>query len=109
MSKCVKINKTTLMYMGIHFTDKYSLLHFSSGIICYYWSISLIGWFIIHMLYEIIENQPYIVKIIDTIPIWPGGKKFSDKPINMVGDQFYAVLGWIFTHYYMKFVYGGYV
>lgn len=95
--------------MGIYFTDKYSLLHFSSGIISYYWGFSLKFWFILHMLFEIIENRPNVIKIIDRITIWPGGKKFPDSPINMLGDQFYAVLGWIFAHYYIKLIYGSYI
>ena len=38
--------------MCIYFTDKYSLLHFASGVIVYYWNISFISWFIIHALVE---------------------------------------------------------
>lgn len=95
--------------MGIYFTDKFSLLHFSSGIIAYYWNISLIYWFIFHALYEYVENRPNIVKLIDKITIWPGGKKSSDFIINNIGDQFYATLGWLFTHYYLEYFYGGYL
>jgi hypothetical protein len=94
--------------MGIYFTDKYSLLHFVSGIVAYYWNIKFIYWFIIHAIYEAVENIPTVVKLIDNIPIWPGGKKYSDKIINRIGDQFYAILGWIFTHLYLNIIYGGY-
>lgn len=94
--------------MGIYFTDKFSLLHFASGINAYYWNFSLIAWFIIHLLYELIENSPNIYKHIDKIPLWPGGKKSPDTIINSLGDQFYSILGWIFTHYYIKYLYGGY-
>ena len=94
--------------MGIYFTDTFSLLHFASGIIAYYWNVSIVQWFIFHMLYEIIENRPNIVKMIDTFPLWPGGKKNPDLIINSLGDQFYSILGWIFTHYYLLYVYGGY-
>ncbi len=89
--------------MGIHFTDKYSLLHFASGIIAYYWSISFVLWFIIHLLYEYIENTEQGMKIINKIKIWPGGKEKSDKILNSIGDQFYALLGWIFTHFILSF------
>jgi hypothetical protein len=92
--------------MGIYFTDKFSLLHFASGIIAYYWNISFIKWFIIHLLFELTENRPTIVKYIDKIPLWPGGKKSPDLPINSIGDQFYSVLGWWFTHIYLEYVYG---
>jgi len=95
--------------MGIYFTDKYSLLHFASGIIAYYWNFSLIVWFISHALYEYIENIPTIVKLIDNIPLWPGGKKYPDNIINRFGDQFYAILGWIFTHIYLTTIYGKYI
>lgn len=94
--------------MGIYFTDKYSLLHFSSGVIAYYWNISFIYWFIFHALYEFIENIPTIVKLIDKIKYWPGGKKTSDLLINNIGDQFYAIIGWIFTHYFLNYFYHGY-
>ena len=60
--------------MGVYFTDKFSLLHFVSGIIAYYWNISLFNWFIIHLVFELTENMPKMVKIIDKIPFWPGGK-----------------------------------
>jgi len=94
--------------MGIYFTDKYSLLHFSTGIIAYYWNVNILYWFIIHAIYEIVENKPNVVKMIDTIPFWPGGKKSSDAVINSIGDQFYALLGWTFTHIYLNAIYGGY-
>jgi hypothetical protein len=94
--------------MGIYFTDKFSLLHFASGIIAYYWNFSLIGWFIFHLLYEILENLPNVYKFIDIIPLWPGGKKYPDSIINRVGDQVYSMTGWIFTHYYIKYLYGSY-
>jgi hypothetical protein len=89
--------------MGIHFTDKYSLLHFASGIIAYYWSISFVLWFIIHLLYEYIENTEQGMKIINKIKIWPGGKEESDKILNSIGDQFYALLGWVFTYFILTF------
>jgi len=94
--------------MGIYFTDKYSLLHFASGIIAYYWNITIFYWFIFHAMYEVIENRPTVVKMIDRIPLWPGGKKSPDKIINSIGDQFYAILGWLFTHVYLTSLYGGY-
>jgi hypothetical protein len=95
--------------MGIYFTDKFSLLHFASGIIAYYWNISLYKWFIIHLLFEFTENRKTIIKYIDKITLWPGGKKKSDTIINSLGDQFYSILGWIFTHYYIEKIYGGYI
>ena len=95
--------------MGIYFTDKFSLLHFASGIIAYYWNINFFNWLIFHSIYEFIENRPISIKIIDSIPIWPGGKKSADSYINSIGDNFYALLGWIFTHYFLNIIYGGYI
>jgi hypothetical protein len=90
--------------MGFHFTDKYSLLHFATGIIAYYWSISFVLWFIIHLLYEYIENTEQGIKIINKIKIWPGGKDSPDTILNRVGDQFYALLGWLFAYFILNFV-----
>jgi hypothetical protein len=89
--------------MGIHFTDKYSLLHFASGIIAYYWGISFMLWFIIHLLFEYVENTNIGMKIINKIKMWPGGKEKSDTILNRIGDQFYGLLGWIFTFFILKF------
>jgi hypothetical protein len=89
--------------MGIYFTDKYSLLHFTNGIIAYYWNISFTLWFILHLLYEYIENTQQGIKIINKIKLWPGGKEKPDTIINNIGDQFYGMLGWIFTYFILDF------
>ncbi len=81
--------------MGYAFTDKFSLLHFATGIIAYFWGVSLSLWFLLHGMFEIIENTEQGVRFIDTnVPLWPGGKQSSDTLVNMVGDQIYAILGW---------------
>jgi hypothetical protein len=37
--------------------------------------------------------------IIDTyLTFWPGGKKQADSITNMIGDQFFAMLGWMIAH-----------
>jgi len=84
--------------MGLYFTDKYSLLHFAVGIVIYFWNITFVTWFIIHMLFEYIENTNYGIKLINNFPYWPGGKDHSDSLINNVGDHFYALLGWFVAH-----------
>ena len=86
-----------IVYMGTQFTDKFSLLHFASGIIAYYWGISVLTWFLIHLIYEYIENTVYGMKLINKITLWPGGKECADTFVNSMGDQFYSLLGWIFT------------
>lgn len=81
--------------MGLYFTDKFSLLHFAVGIIVYYWNMSFILWFIVHMIFEYVENTKYGMNIINNFAHWPGGKDRADSLINSLGDQFYAVLGWV--------------
>jgi hypothetical protein len=80
--------------MGLYFTDKFSLLHFAVGIIVYYWNMSFILWFIVHMIFEYIENTKYGMSAINKFVYWPGGKDHPDSLINSLGDQFYALLGW---------------
>lgn len=85
--------------MGRLFTDKFSLLHFATGIIVYYWGMSFTWWFILHALYEYLENTPTGMKYINLIKMWPGGKNEKDTIVNSIGDQFYALLGWVFSWY----------
>jgi hypothetical protein len=84
--------------MGIFFTDKFSLLHLATGIVVYYWSMSFILWFSIHVLFEIIENTTWGMSLINRITLWPGGKNEADSILNQIGDQFYASLGWLIAH-----------
>lgn len=84
--------------MGKYFTDRFSLLHIASGIISYYWSISLYVWFIIHLIFEYLENTRIGMKLINTLPIWPGGKDEADNIINRIGDQVYALVGWFLAY-----------
>jgi hypothetical protein len=80
--------------MGTVFTDKYSLLHFATGVVVYYWGMSLTAWIIIHIIYEYVENTQLGIKIINKITLWPGGKDKPDMLINRIGDIFYGLLGW---------------
>jgi len=85
--------------MGKLFYDKFSLLHLASGIIAYYWNIPFIHWFIIHAIFEIIENTDQGVHFIDTyLKIWPGGKKSPDTYLNSVGDQIFSIIGWLIPY-----------
>jgi hypothetical protein len=86
--------------MGIDFVDRYSLLHFAVGIVVYYFDIGLFEWFLIHTLFEIIENSKVGVKFINNYLIWfwPGGKDKADSVINSVGDVFFGLLGWIVAY-----------
>ena len=80
--------------MGRQFSDKYSLLHFSAGIYAYFFNISFVIWFLLHMIYELVENTDYSIKLINKLPYWPGRKEEPDSTLNSIGDQFYAIIGW---------------
>jgi len=89
--------------MGNLFADQYSLLHFSVGVIAYFWKISFANWFMIHIIFEILENSQPVMKfvnkyLVDKYYIWPGGKDKADSVINSIGDQTFAMLGWIFAY-----------
>jgi len=83
--------------MGTTFLDKYSVLHFATGIIAYFLGLSFWAWFLLHGLFELIENQPFAMRFINSHLgwFWPGGKDYADFPINSVGDQISALLGWL--------------
>lgn len=88
------------------FTDQFSLLHFATGIVAYYIGLSLPVWFLLHAAFEIFEDTEFGVRIINKVfkNIWPGGgKRVPDSFVNSeLGDNFYAVLGWIFSWYIHK-------
>jgi len=85
--------------MGTRFTDEYSLLHLACGIVVYYWNVSFIWWFIIHLLFEYAENTSTGMTLINRITLWPGGKDHADNYTNSLGDQFYASIGWLFADF----------
>lgn len=86
--------------MGTKFTDKYSLLHFATGIVAFYWNIGLNMWIFLHILFEYVENTTSGMFIINKyITYWPGGKNFADSITNSIGDTIYAILGWLLAKY----------
>ena len=80
--------------------DGYSLLHFSVGIVAYYWGVPLIMWMLAHIIFEIIENTKTGRNIINTyFSMWPGGKPSADTFINsMIGDNLSTMLGWLIAY-----------
>lgn len=81
--------------MGYRLFDKYSLLHFAVGIILYFFNFSLLDVFILHTIFEIVENTQFGMHIINTyISFWPGGKESADAFINSVGDTISVIFGW---------------
>lgn len=83
--------------MGNRIFDQYSLLHFSVGVVAYFIGIDFWVWFILHMIFEIVENSDQGINLINNNLsfFWPGGKERSDAVINSVGDQISAMLGWL--------------
>jgi hypothetical protein len=98
--------------MGNILLDQYSLLHFSSGVIFYFFNISFILWNILHIFFEYIENTNIGIKIINKylIDIWPGGKPAPDTIINISGDIIIGAFGWLFSYFldYLGTKYGWY-
>jgi len=81
--------------MGNQFVDQYSILHFATGVIAYFWGVSGTKWFIIHVGFELIENTEVGMKFInENLTFWPGGKPRADDFVNMVGDTVSAMAGW---------------
>lgn len=86
--------------MGHSVFDQYSILHFATGIIAYFWGISLYLTTAIHILFELFENTTSGKKIINRyITIWPGGKTHSDSLVNSISDTIFTIIGWLFSYY----------
>ena len=81
--------------MGKQLLDQYSLLHYSSGVVAYFWNIPFSIWFIIHFGFELGENTDQGMKFINSFKLWPGGKPHKDSWLNILGDNVSAMLGWI--------------
>jgi hypothetical protein len=89
--------------MGVKLFDQYTYLHFAVGIVVYFFDISILQWIVLHTIFEIIENTPMGMNIINTyITFWPGGKPRADTIINSFGDTIGAVIGWISAYYLVK-------
>ena len=89
--------------MGTLYFDQYTYLHFSVGVIVYFWNISLVNWIVLHTIFEFLENTQMGVNIINKyIVFWPGGKPKPDSIINRIGDTSGAILGWLSAYYLDK-------
>ncbi len=87
--------------MGYYFIDKYSLLHFSVGILWNYAGLDLISLIVLHILFEIVENTKIGMKFINNyFTLWPGGKEHADSFINSTTDVLFSILGWLFYKNY---------
>ena len=81
--------------MGNQFLDQYSILHFATGCIAYFWGVPALPWFLAHVTFEIAENtKPGMDFINNNMAWWPGGKPRADNLENIVGDNFATMIGW---------------
>ena len=81
--------------MGIYLFDQYSLLHFATGVIVYFFGVKWYIWILVHTLFEIIENTDEGMLFINTwLKFWPGGKPWADSRLNSLGDTISAIIGW---------------
>ena len=81
--------------MGNQLLDQYSILHFATGVVAYFWDIGFITWTLFHGAFELVENTPQGMKFINTnLTWWPGGKPKADAWINILGDNLSAMSGW---------------
>jgi hypothetical protein len=86
--------------MGFNAFDQYSLLHFSMGVVAYFWSISLFVLIVIHIVFEYVENTQWGMNIINTyFTMWPGGKPYPDNLLNQASDVVFSVIGWVVAYY----------
>ena len=82
--------------MGKSILDKYSILHFSVGILWYYLGFDIISLFILHSIFEIVENSKSGMFIINKyFKLWPGGKPTPDSKINSISDISISLIGFI--------------
>ncbi len=71
-------------------------MHFSVGIILYFWKVSFINTVLLHTFYEVfIDNTDLGAKFINKIKIWTGGKKSRDTPQNSFGDTIFFIIGYL--------------
>tara|TARA_Y100000748_G_scaffold289182_1_gene274783 strand:- start:4123 stop:4533 length:411 start_codon:yes stop_codon:yes gene_type:complete len=82
-------------HMGQHFADQFSLLHFSVGVVAYFWGVPLAWWFVAHTVFELGENSPTGIRLINSMSLWPGGKPEPDSLLNIAGDTAFAMAGWM--------------
>lgn len=81
--------------MGKFLFDQYTLLHFATGVILYFWGFTLLSTFVIHTIFELVENtRSGIFFINNYFTYWPGGKPKADSLVNRIGDTIGVVVGW---------------
>ena len=91
--------------MGFKFIDQYTILHFATGVIAYFWYFKFWTAFSLHFLFEIVENTPMGMRFINQYfpkngPFrWPGDKTEPDSLLNSTGDQLFFVFGYLLSQW----------
>ena len=81
--------------MGNLFLDQYSLLHYATGVMAYFWGIPPIPFFLAHVGFEAAENTESGMEFINrNLTWWPGGKPKPDSFTNILGDNISALFGY---------------
>ena len=81
--------------MGNQLLDQYSLLHYASGVIAYFWGFEPLTFFLAHVGFELAENTSVGMRFINQhLTWWPGGKPRADNIVNMLGDNLAAAAGY---------------
>lgn len=84
--------------MGQYVIDQFTLLHFATGIIAYFWAVPLWLTVILHVIFELSENTPIGMRFInDWFTLWPGGKPYADSIINSLADTIATAVGWLIS------------
>jgi len=90
--------------MGFLLADQYSILHFSVGVMAYFWNVPFLLGAFVHFIFELLENTNTGIYLINKYIIdpgyfsWPGGKHVADLPINIFGDNLFYILGWVVAY-----------
>ena len=87
--------------MGKQFLDQYSLLHYASGVVAYFWGLEPLTFFLLHVGFELAENSTVGMNFINQhLKFWPGGKPYPDSFANILGDNLSAACGY-WSGYYL--------
>ena len=89
--------------MGYYWVDQFSLLHFATGVLSYFWGVNLYLTIVIHTLFEVFENTTMGMRFINYyLTLWPGGKNHPDSLVNSISDTLFTGLGWIVSSWLDK-------
>lgn len=85
--------------MGKRYFDQYSILHLSTGVLSYFWSLSFLFALLLHTIFELSENTEKGMFFINNyFTAWPGGKPEPDSLQNIIGDSIAFAFGWILSY-----------